>query len=131
MTHNGNPDENFGLKEQVTTGRRRVPRRNFEAPVGVLLNGKFSMERTYQVGEGGVMISCQRGIKVGTQVVTNFYLNTSLLIIVRGVVRAIIPAQGQLPERYGIEYLNLGFHYRREIRNFVAAATRGDGHASL
>lgn len=125
------PEESFLAKESTVTGRRRVPRRNFEAPVGVLHKGKYTIERSYQVGEGGVMISSAQKILVGTQVVTSFYLNTSLIILVRGVVRSVIPAKDRFPERYGIEYLNLGFHFRREIRNFVAAATRIDGPTSL
>lgn len=39
-------------------GRRRVPRRAFEVSLGVLLGGSYKVERSYQAGEGGMMISC-------------------------------------------------------------------------
>ncbi len=109
---------------EQTAFRRRVPRRNYECPVGVLLQGKYYLQMSYQVGEGGMMISSPKQLQVGVQVVTSFFLESQLLIIVRGIVRNIIPAKGDLPERYGIEFTHLGFQYKREIRNFVASATR-------
>lgn len=113
-----------------TRGRRRVPRRTFEAPVGVLLHGKFQIERAFQMGEGGMMISHSMALAEGTQLVVSFYLSSDKMVMVRGIVRSIVKAQGSSPERYGLEFLNLGFQYKREIRNFVAAATQ-DGHLSL
>ena len=107
-----------------STFRRRVPRRNYECPVGVLLHGKYYLKRSYQVGEGGMSITSPKPLEVGAHIVTSFYLSSPLLIIVRGIVRNIIPAKPGVPERYGIEFTHLGFQYKREIRNFVSAATR-------
>jgi hypothetical protein len=104
------------------TQRRRVPRRDFLAPVGVLLHGQYSMERSFQVGEGGMMISSQTPIEVGTLVVCTFYLSTEMPIIVRGAVRSV--AQDEPQVRYGVEFINLGFQYKRAIRTFVAAGSR-------
>ena len=105
-------------------GRRRVPRRTFESPVGVLAHGGYQLERAFQVGEGGMMISSrERPLTVGQNIVLSFYLPTSSTIIVRGIVRSITPAEGHFPERYGIEFVQLDFQYKREIRNFVASAT--------
>ncbi len=77
------------------------------------------------------MICTPSKVAEGCQILTTFYLISGPLIIVRGVVRSVIPAQGKLPERYGLEFLNLSFHFKREIRNFVAAATYIDGNTSL
>ncbi|MGZ3723200.1 MAG: PilZ domain-containing protein, partial [Bdellovibrionales bacterium] len=118
-------------QKKANNGRRRVPRRAFDAPVGMLLHGDYKMERAFQVGEGGMMICSTHPIEVGIQTVLSFFLTSGSLIIVRGVVRSVVPAQGKFPERYGIEFLNLGFQYKREIRNFVAAATRVDGPIAL
>jgi hypothetical protein len=105
-------------------GRRRVPRRTFESPVGVLVDGLYELERAYQVGEGGMMISCRnRELEVGKSIVISFYLPTSSTIIVRGVVRSVTPADETRPARYGVEFVALDFQYKREIRNFVASAT--------
>ena len=112
------------LENKPGNYRRRVPRRNFECPVGVLLQGDYTIQRSFQVGEGGMMISAPKKLDVGVQIVTSFYLEGLQLIIVRGIVRNIMPAKGSLPERYGIEFTHLGSKYKREIRNFVSAATR-------
>ena len=119
------------MAKAVETGRRRVPRRAFDASVGILLHGNYRMERSFQVGEGGMMISSASSLEVGTQTVISFFLISGSLIIVRGVVRSVVQARGKLPKRYGVEFLNLGFQYKREIRNFVAAATRVDGPIAL
>jgi hypothetical protein len=113
------------------SGRRRVPRRSFEGKVGVLLAGSYRVERAYQVGEGGMMVSSKDKLTEGGQLVVNFFLPSGALIMVRGVVRSVIPAKDGHPMRYGIEFLNVGFQSKREIRNFVAAATSHDGHTGF
>lgn len=118
-------------RTNVDMGRRRVPRREFLAPVGILLRGKYAVERCYQVGEGGMMFSLNNlKMELGRQVALTFFLPTGFVVMVRGTVRSIIPADEKYPVRYGVEFLNLGFQSKREIRNFVAAATQGDGHIS-
>jgi hypothetical protein len=119
------------MAKEVNSGRRRVPRRSFDAVAGVLVRGKYVMERAYQLGEGGMMIGSQTELTVGSQVVVSFFINTNLLIIVRGVVRSVNPAKDRTPARYGLEFLNLGFQFKREIRNFVAAGARLDGPLAL
>ena len=107
-------------------GRRRVPRRNFSSPIGLLARGGYEIEQSYQVGEGGMMFGSRRKLVVGQMVVISFYLQHSTTIVVRGVVRSVVPPSPQWPERFGVEFLTLGFQYKREIRNFVASATGMD-----
>lgn len=109
--------------------RRRVPRRQFDTQVGLLLHGKYGLAKSYQVGEGGMMISATRPLSEGTHLVLSFFLPASTtLILVRGIVRSQAPANNGLPVRYGVEFMNLEFQSKRMIRNFVAAATRTHGH---
>lgn len=109
-------------------GRRRVPRRYFDAPVGILLKGEYTVNRAYQVGEGGMMFDLgDKTMKEGDRLAANFYLPGGRLIMVRGIVRAVVQAKDGKPQRYGIEFVDLDFQFKREIRNFVAAATRADG----
>ena len=118
--------------QNAGAGRRRVPRRTYKAPVGVLMGGEYAVERAYQLGEGGMMLDCKRGkLKEGTKLALNFFLPGGQVVMVRGVVRAVIAPKEGVPERYGIEFSNLGFQYKRAIRNFVAAATREDGHSGF
>jgi hypothetical protein len=51
--------------------------------------------------------------------------------MVRGVVRNVVRSNDGKPVRYGVEFLNVGFQSKREIRNFVAAATREDGQLNI
>ncbi len=115
--------------ERVANGRRRVPRRAFDSAVGTLVHGLFRVERSFQVGEGGMMISSLTELQESEQLVVSFYLPTSGMIIVRGVVRSIVKANSGTPLRYGVEFLNLGFHHRRDVRNYVSAATHLEGHS--
>lgn len=111
----------------VELGRRRVPRRAFEFPVGLLVHGTYTVERAYQIGEGGMLLSCSSGeLSAGTQVVASFFMPTASTVIVRGVIRNVEPAKDRQPARYGIEFVNLEFQYKREIRNYVASASVSD-----
>ncbi len=112
--------------------RRRVPRRIYAAPVGVLVAGGYAVGRGYQVGEGGMMISTdQQSLTEDLQIVVSFYLPSGEMIVVRAVVRSVIAEAKGSAEKYGLEFLNLDFQSKRAIRNFVAAATRVDGHIVL
>jgi hypothetical protein len=117
------------LSETQAIGRRRVPRRTFESPIGALVHGKFTIQRSFQVGEGGMMISSADPLSMDELIVVSFILPMSGMIIVRGVVRSVVPESAEAPMRYGIEFQTLGFHHKREVRNFVAAATRLEGHS--
>lgn len=121
--------EEGAVKQALDTnlGRRRVPRRAFESPIGLLSKGSYEIERAFQVGEGGMMLSSVRKLVVGEMVVVSFYLPTSATIVVRGVVRSVVPSTDKdRPARFGVEFMNLGFQFKREIRNFVASATSTD-----
>lgn len=104
-------------------GRRRVPRRAYDAPVGTLIHGEYVLSRAHQVGEGGMMISSSKSLSIGHQMVVSFFISSDVVVVVRATVRNVVPAQGKNPLRYGLEFLSLNFHYKREIRNFVASAS--------
>lgn len=104
---------------------RRVPRRAFESTVGILVAGRYHIERTSQVGEGGMLLTCREDIAVGAGVVVSFFLNDGM-IIVRAVVRNVTAGLAGEPTQYGVEFVNLEFQHKRAIRNFVASATSED-----
>lgn len=74
-----------------------------------------------------MMITAARRLEMGRNLVVAFHVPGGSLVMVRGVVRSLLPAKGKTPPRFGIEFINLDFQSKREIRNFVAAATRLDG----
>lgn len=106
---------------------RRVPRRAFESSVGVLLHGEYKIERSFQLGEGGMMISCSRPLISGERLVASFVINQEAIVMVRAIVRGEIPASANAPHRYNLEFEDLEFHFKRAIRNYVAAATHAEG----
>ena len=109
----------------MTLARRKFPRRDFNSVVGVLYRGNYSLERTQQVGEGGMMLSYAPGtLPDGALLAVSFYLPSGELIMLRGSVRYNSPLKPGDSPRYGIEFLNVNFHYKREIRNYVAAALK-------
>ncbi|MGE4133479.1 MAG: PilZ domain-containing protein [Bdellovibrionales bacterium] len=105
-------------------GRRRVPRRGFDSSVGTLIKGEYSVSKSYQVGEGGMMISCTPEMVMNQRLVVSFHLpGNETPIIVGAITRSVIPASNSYPVRYGLEFIGLEFSFKREIRNFVASAT--------
>ena len=102
------------------SNRRRIPRRSYRAPVGVLSRGILGMGRAFEMGEGGMLLTSPDVLRPGMQVIVNFYLKETL-VIVRAVVRNVNQPAGIAAERYGVEFQNLSFLFRREIRNFVAS----------
>lgn len=75
------------------------------------------------------MIGSQRKIAVGDLVVITVRVPSSNLFVVRGVVRSALPPVNSSWNRYGVEFQTLEFSAKREIRNFVAQATRYDSPA--
>jgi hypothetical protein len=108
------------MNEQKT---RRVPRRTFEAPVGILCRGAYSVERAFQVGEGGMRIGARRKFELDDPVVLTFQIPNGSLVCVLGLVRhsGIGPKNAAI---FGIRFENLDNQVRRELRAFVASATQ-------
>jgi hypothetical protein len=106
--------------------RRQVPRREFESGVGVLYRGEYNVEQSYYVSESGLMIGSARQLQDGDLLCVTFKVPSSPMLIVRAIVRSVVKAKENIPERYGIEFQNLEFSAKREIRNFVAATASYD-----
>lgn len=110
--------------------RRQVPRRGYESSLGLLWMGEYTLEQSYQISEGGLMFDSKRELKEGNVLVISINIPNFRLVVVRGIVRSVVPTSGKLPVRYGLEFQNLEFSAKREIRNFVAAATRLESQMS-
>ncbi len=102
------------------TNRRRVPRRTFKASVGVLHAGRYSIGKSLQVGEGGMSLLANF-LKAGDRVVVTFQIPAGSLVCVRGLIRYTEIGDTM---SVGIQFENLDFHFKRELRNFVARATQ-------
>lgn len=100
--------------------RRRVPRREFNRRVGLLVRGRYHVSRAVQISEGGMMTYSLEPLVVGQKVVLSFKLPGTPAEIVMATVRYVMPAQAGLGERYGMEFSVLDFNVKRVIRNYVA-----------
>ena len=110
-----------GKTNEELTGirRRRVPRRIFETRLGLLIGGKYSIGRSFEIGEGGMLITCDQKLSADQKLVITFRIPGAGQTVVRGIVRYFQPNG----TRYGVEFLNLDFNMKRAIRTFVASKT--------
>ncbi len=107
------------------TRRRRVPRREFIRPVGVLVGGRYYVTRALQIGEGGLKLEFHRPLEVNSQLALSFLIPGQKMTVVRSVVRNQEPAPGEPGLlHFGVEFLNLDFALKRAIRNYVALTKR-------
>lgn len=106
-----------------SSNRRRVPRRSFHAGVGCLFHGDYSVVRAQQVGQGGMSIVVGFETKVGERLVVSFRIPNGSLVCVRGIIRYRDQLEKQGHYGVGLQFENLDFQFKRELRNFVALAT--------
>ncbi len=100
--------------------RRRVPRRDYTHRIGLLIAGQYHITRAMQIGEGGMMFYSAVKMRIGQRLVLTFKLPGQNPEVVMGCVRYILQPDQTGQERYGIEFLNLDFNVKREVRNYVA-----------
>lgn len=110
--------------EEANGSRRRVPRRDFSRRIGVLVKGYYHLSAGLQIGEGGMMILSKDTLVVDQRVVVSFRFPFSKPRVVTAVVRYVLPAKKNQKANYGLEFINLEFDVRREIRNYVALQTQ-------
>lgn len=112
------------------SNRRRVPRRAFNKRVGLLVNGVYMVSEATQLGEGGMLIICPQSLEVGQKLVVTFKLPDAAQAVVRGIIRYRLEPKGNAKYPcYGVEFINLDFNLKREIRSFVASKSEQEDAA--
>ena len=107
--------------------RRRVPRRAFNKRVGLLVNGVYLISESTQLGEGGMLIMSPQNLEIGQKLVVTFKLPDTNQAVVRGIIRYRLEPKGDAKYPcYGIEFINLDFNLKREIRSFVASKSENE-----
>lgn len=97
--------------------RRRVPRRIYKKPIGLLYKGAYQVGLSHEIGEGGMLIESETELKVEDLVLITFHVPGILNTTCRAEVRYKSPSEERL---YGVEFLNLDFDVKRLIRKYVA-----------
>ncbi len=99
--------------------RRRVPRRAFEARIGLLYKGNYIMGQSLEIGEGGMLLRGIEGLGVDDRIVITFKIPEGEYTVVQGLVRYCDTDKAC----YGVEFSNLDFNVKRSIRTYVASKT--------
>ncbi len=118
------------------TGSRKMPRRLFSRPVGVLCSGRYAVCLALQLSEGGMLIQCSGhlgdALRVGQNIIISFILPGGMPISARAEViyeapddlSSEVPAIQEPTHRLGIKFVPLSLQIRRSIRNYVSAKTQ-------
>lgn len=100
--------------------KRRVPRKKIDRALGLLSHGRYYLGRILQVGEGGLMILSSESLKVSDRVLVTFSLKGEKFITSKATIRyELDKVDGK--NQFGVEFDELPFQARREIRAFVAS----------
>jgi c-di-GMP-binding flagellar brake protein YcgR len=77
-----------------------------------------------QVGEGGMSLVSEFAFRESDSVILTFQIPDGSLVCVRAQVRYTKSEEVKDDAAIGFEFAKLEFHFKRELRNFVARATQ-------
>lgn len=102
---------------------RRTPRRVYQRPVGLLIDGGYSLVSALQLSEGGTLFVSGSKLKLNSPIVVSLVLPGTGCVVARGelIYERPHPSGGF---QYGVRFSELQRPQRRLIRNYVAAKTQ-------
>lgn len=98
--------------------KRKYPRRTFEAKVGVMIQGNYFVEASFELGERGMLFETSVALKSLENMVISFVIPGGYVVMTRAQVRYQIK-KGQ-KAKVGVEFTNITFEDRRKVRDFIA-----------
>lgn len=98
--------------------KRKYPRRDFTANIGVLISGHYIVCSAREIGEGGLSFICDFTIEENKDVVVSFKVPGSDFFSVRATIKSVRKEGAAL--RVGILFKSISFEMKRQIRAFVA-----------
>ncbi|MDZ4662036.1 MAG: PilZ domain-containing protein [Pseudomonadota bacterium] len=100
---------------------KRLPRRLYQRPVGILSESGYCVNDIVEISEGGIMArSSAQQYPVDSSVLLNFYLPEGGMIIIRAEARWTKNVF-DLPGTFiGFQFNKVTFQHRRLIRAYVA-----------
>lgn len=108
--------------------KRRFPRRGFPRIVGLLNRGSYRLSKGVEIGEGGMSLSLDQALVVGEKVVVNFQIPNSSFVSIIAEIRGVF----KRPDgkwNHGMEFINIKFENKREIRMFVSSRTEQEDYS--
>jgi c-di-GMP-binding flagellar brake protein YcgR len=100
---------------------KRIPRRLYDRPVGILCESKYTMERSVDVGEEGMLVRATRPLNEGDNVLVNFWMDKIGYVIIPAQIRWIKNDEKTKEQFFGLFFLKVSFEYRRALRTYIAA----------
>lgn len=98
--------------------KRKYPRRNFCAKVGVMIQGNYFVEGSFELGERGMLFETSVALRSLENMVISFVIPGGYVVMTRAQVRYQIK-RGQT-SKVGVEFTNITFEDRRKVRDFIA-----------
>ncbi|HEY8269786.1 MAG TPA: PilZ domain-containing protein [Pseudobdellovibrionaceae bacterium] len=105
--------------EDLSSIRRKFPRRTLVKKVGVLFGGEYLICQSGEIGEGGMSIISEYALTEGRELVLSFQIPKGTFVTLRGMIRSAKPSQGVVIHGIAFDVIPLGF--KRQIRAFVSA----------
>jgi hypothetical protein len=98
--------------------KRKYPRRLFEAKVGVMIQGNYFIESSFELGEKGLLFETSVALKNQENMVISFVIPGGYVVMTRAQVRYQIK-KGDVA-KVGVEFTNITFEDRRKVRDYIA-----------
>lgn len=114
------------MSAQPNDSAKRLARRIYERAVGVLCDSKYTMERSVDVGEEGMLVRSSRHLKEGQNVLLNFWMDKVGYVIVPAQIRWVKHDEKSNEQFFGLFFLKVSFDYRRALRTYIAAKPQAE-----
>lgn len=116
----GMEDQNSMTVTKPHDGRekRRYPRRTFEKLAGVMIQGTYGIENTFELGELGMSFETTLALKDRDNMVINFAIPGGYIVMTRAEVKYQVRKGDKVV--VGVEFINISFEDRRKVRDFIA-----------
>lgn len=98
--------------------KRKYPRRLFETKVGVMIQGNYFIENSFELGEKGLLFETSVALRSMENMVISFVIPGGYVVMTRAQVRYQIKT-GSVA-KVGVEFTNITFEDRRKVRDFIA-----------
>lgn len=98
--------------------KRKYPRRTFEAKVGVMIQGNYFIENSFELGEKGILFETSVALRSLENMMISFVIPGGYVVMTRAQVRYQVKKGNTA--RVGVEFTNITFEDRRKVRDFIA-----------
>ena len=119
-------------RQTMNADSRKSPRRAFNRPVGILVNGHYLVVEALQISEGGLLVTSYVELSIKESIVVTLLLPGGGHAAARAeILYRKKPTEKGQPAAFGLQFINLPMMKKRIIRNYVAAKTQEEAERDL